>query len=151
VARTRGPEALIVSEGSKIWVQDHVLGAGESVCIEVQGVRVGRSYVCRGDRETICTGSNQPGMVNTTPSMSMSFPRNASADCKSERRKSVVTSAGVSIRSAGMGLEHGVAIEMPWAWCLFGESALKRQWGRVDMAQAAALALCTHPGCLGVG
>jgi hypothetical protein len=58
-------------------------------------------------RASICTGSNQPGMVSTAPSTG--FPRNASADCKNEQGKSVVTSAGVSICSAGMGSEHSVA------------------------------------------
>jgi hypothetical protein len=54
-----------------------------------------------------CSGANQPGAVSTAPSTFL--PRKSSADCKSERRKSVVTSAGVSTRSAGIGSERGVA------------------------------------------
>jgi hypothetical protein len=56
-----------------------------------------------------CTGTNQPGKVSTA--LSMLLPRNTSADCRSEHRKSVITSVGVSTCLVGISLERSV---MTW-------------------------------------
>ena len=61
---------------------------------------------CRGCYVSSCTGTNQPGEVSTAPLTLL--PRNASADCRSEHRKSVVMSVGVSTCLVGIGSKHSV-------------------------------------------
>jgi len=54
-----------------------------------------------------CAGVNQLGKMSTT--LSTLLPRNTSADYRSECRKSIVMSAGMSMHLVGIGLERGIA------------------------------------------